>query len=447
MDDLESNGRNTIKYPYETADILNARTWMEKYRESESAAEVKEGPTVGLPLPSFAPRYLFRKTVFPFGKLTLVSGRPGTGKTSLIFELLRWFISSQGGGTYIFAEGGRFNPHWKNCIIGKALIDLGALAIRRAESLEGWQRIFSSWIDRFDHDFKEAGGVSFASCVALDSITGAINESATKSIDDEGCAKLMFGADAKLIGQYIKWFTQRMYSWPISFVAAGHTKVNINDGLGGKTEYVPGGRDIEYYMSSHIRLKKLGTIERQSVMDGQRVSLEMLKNSDGATGRKIFVELISQIDKNGVEVGYWDWLSASIELLAIGTTLNPAEKKIVEEVLPFESTNPTHRTVTCKKLGLTKPTRFAEAGAVLESNQEILGELYRRMGIQPCREFEEGMPFNEQLDRAATEEAALAAAANTLDTVAEVAPAPDVIDAAEAESAKPARKGVRRRRS
>ena len=75
---------------------------------------------VGIPLPALSLMYLFDSDVFPLGKTVGFAGAPQAQKSSLLFEIIRWFQGLGGYGKIVECEGNKVSPTLIASIVGQA---------------------------------------------------------------------------------------------------------------------------------------------------------------------------------------------------------------------------------------------------------------------------------------------------------------------------------------
>jgi hypothetical protein len=304
-----------------------------KARTGSLTGAEAERVCIGIPLAAFSLQYLHSSDVYPLGRMGMLVGESDSCKTAFMFEQKRWFLRALGGAAVYLLNEARDPADLRSSIVGPELLGDGRFKLEGpCQSLEAWQRACTRLIQRFEGRFKDLGGCAFPLYLGLDSITGTTNERVIAKIDEDGCASIGFGQDANLLNIYSKFLFQRLYPWPISFVATSHIKFG-QDKYGNKVMKIPGGDSIRYASTYITLLKKIKDIERVDCAGGRRLELKMIKSM--GEHRVISVDF-TWIFEDGVQYSTFDWHGATVELLAGFTG---ERRKPVEDLVTFPDFN------------------------------------------------------------------------------------------------------------
>src|ERR1035437_3088156 len=136
---------------------------------------------VGLPLPSLALMYLFDSTVLPLGKSIIFAGRPASQKSSMGFEVARWFCDAGGYGNIAECEGNKVSPSLVKSVVGSANYPRVGVTICQTVD-EARQRV--AWNLNYMNANDKDKTIPFAQI--WDSLSGATTETtADKVMGDE----------------------------------------------------------------------------------------------------------------------------------------------------------------------------------------------------------------------------------------------------------------------
>ena len=150
---------------------------------------------VGIPIPALAFEYLMTLSAFPLGLVLQLIGEPGTLKSSLLFEIFRWFRLA-GGGAYLYEHESKVSLKLLNSVMDEPHGGLGAV-LEPCESVEDWQERLMAWTKRLQKQFMgtkaEPGpGRCIPIVSGVDSLMGKLSEESQSKILASGSGCLLY---------------------------------------------------------------------------------------------------------------------------------------------------------------------------------------------------------------------------------------------------------------
>ena len=113
------------------------------FASSEDMSKV----VVGIPLPSLSLEYLTGNDVFPLSSLIQIAGKWGSCKSTLAYEIFRWFYEF-GGRSVLLDTESKYSPELCHNVM-RSGDDDSAMIYNRCESLEDWQTRIQWYVDQF----------------------------------------------------------------------------------------------------------------------------------------------------------------------------------------------------------------------------------------------------------------------------------------------------------
>ena len=278
----------------------------------------------GVPVPSIAFEYAIANDVIPLGKPVMIAGAWESGKSALLFEILRWFCLSNGMAQLIDTE------HKVDEGLMQALLDYRkhkeVFAMVRSESLEHTQTIMVETIKMMKKILigtKENPGpgkvIPFA--MGLDSFAGAPAQESSDKIMSKGFAERSFSALALSYSQFLPVFVSELANWPFALFIVNHLTQDMSSGTSNQPSYkTKGGSAVNFRESFELHMFRRKRIQT-SRFSGIEVEIRVAKNSFGPTGRKITTRMLSWVvddPETGIpETKFvWDWHYALVKMLS-----------------------------------------------------------------------------------------------------------------------------------
>lgn len=372
------------------------------YNDNEAECKI-----IGLPLPSLACRYLLQSTIWPLSRFTQLVGEESSGKSSFMFEIMRWHRAF-GGKSMLFETEAKDAPDLRKAIMR---YDDRAVLTYPCSTIKDWQKGVNSFIDfcakQFEGTKSAPGpGMIWPMCGGIDSLTAVTCEELNEEIKKEGFASIGYARDANVISKFMKVLPERARGMPISFIGTNHLKPGT-DAQGRPTRNIPGGKALKFHETFEIEFKQISQWKR-AFEQGYTVILKTRKNSLGPKMKEITVDVAWWYEpdpENSVvhrQQIIYDWGKASIDLLLdffeAGGQVASAIKDIVD-LSPVSGGN-KGKLVWSRALGIEKdnPIPFRQAGALLEDRHDLLMQLYPLLGVKIRRVFEKGVCYQKQRD-------------------------------------------------
>lgn len=372
---------------------------------------------LGIPMP-FAFEWLLDCSHYPLGYVTTLVGRYGCNKTSLKWEIGRWFLNPGGQMTDIENES-------KPSGLGQYIIGYGEDTKYRwntlfSTSVEDWQTLTQEWYDkqRTTQDptkklkNKFYPGRTYPYLIAVDSLMGKLSQESQAKIEEQGYADRgtsAHGYEANIITQFLRKIPQDIVDWPFSFLIINQLKEGPEKpGMFVKERKKAGGAQVDFQECFEIELANGGTSKPtiNKFSEGgfelacKTIKMKTWKNSLGQDRRDIKVDILFWHEKDPSGTGSrfharWDWHSAAVDILL---SFSAERKQMVDEVCHIikQSGDKYH----CAQLGVSKsdPVSKHQMGKLLSENMEVRQALRDRLGIKPIRPFEVGECYKEQMD-------------------------------------------------
>lgn len=391
------------------------------------AAAEDNDPLIGLPLPTFAARYLFQANIFPLSRFTQLRGEFSAGKSALLLEIMRWF-HVYGGGAILIDTENKGSPTMLAGMLGHNPQHIARTKVTTAASVEEWQMKYMGFCKAIhaQTDAANAPERVIPICIGVDSISAVEVDRRVEKVADEGHAAAGHPYLARNLSDFMRTaLVPTLRHYPIAFIATNHLKEEINSmGFGPPKKYAPGGASLDYYPTLIIDMQKASS---KNVIvgraEGQAVRLIATKNNLGAPGRRLVVNLmwyndiVTGKDADGNDTyrnqqyHYWDWHTATIRLLM---DLQSADKKpapgtdpklpgLVRQVCDLEYKHGTKNAdvplVYSSALGISKSDALpeVEASMLLEENKKVLGVLHGLVGVNEYTVCDPARKYREQI--------------------------------------------------
>lgn len=353
------------------------------------------GTDVGIPLPALSIRYLLQRKCLPLSRILVFSGEEGACKSALLYELMRWVLTYR--GCVFFAE----NELKDAPMLRASMLNWDASMLRRivkceTANMEEWQTFLVKNMKaaRKAQTLKGGMGKRLPLLFCLDSLMSTDRRSAIEDVETTGHTSLGYAVLAQLATKFSRTLPKQLQHFPFLFVATNHLKPGM-DVMGNAKSVTPGGKSMKFHESVELELKKGKDITREDT-SGIPVTMMTAKNSLGASRKTITVELLWRTDMtDGKQYTYWDWHTATVMLLIEQITKHKYMEKRIKAACGIEI-NKEKRVAYSLKLGIpaSAPVSYAEWSMKLEEHLDVLDELYKVLGILPCKSFEIGKDYD-----------------------------------------------------
>ncbi len=365
---------------------------------------------VGIPFPSFSLEYLFGITVYPLGRIVMVVGPEASVKSGFVFEITRWFKESAGHAFTLESES-KFSKTFAQSIIGYEYAR--ATGLVPCDGIDDWQShmqaIFSELKLRMIGTKTNKGpGMVWPVHMTVDSIMGKSMMESQHRIEKKGHAGRDHPVEAQSITKFMRKIPQDIRRWPFAITAVNHLKAKKTE-QGFLIRDKPGGMGLNFQETFEIEMAR---VKRMHMKDYEvlRLRMKCAKSSLGIDQRSILVDVLfwdEPADADNPD-GSWrqktvfNWHGATIDLL-LGMEGSERKRWAGDKDVDDPGVLDLHRQdlgnkgkgVWSKTLGIPKtdPVSFAEAGAILSDNDEVMLKLRHHFGIKIFREFEPGVDY------------------------------------------------------
>lgn len=344
---------------------------------------------VGIPTPALAFEYLIAQNVFPCSQLLHLHGPPGSNKSSLLFEFMRWTLMAGGLANYIEVES-KMSPDLMPSIVGydntqRVIVDF-------ADSVEGWQARVNFWVDQYRQMFGKKDkddpgpGRTVPILIGVDSIVGKLSAESQETLLDAGHGGRAFPVEAMQITQFVKTIPGLLANWPITLVFNNHMKVGKDDN-GHEVHRTGGGCGVNFQEAFELET----SIRKQSIKsahwNGRIIGIRCRKSSFGDTYRSIEARIlwteVLQPDGTWRQHTTWDWDWATVKMLS---TLEGAIAGRVKDVLHIDTpkVSDVENTAWSKTLGMkaSDACSWSKLGAMIAADASLVRSLRGALGIK-----------------------------------------------------------------
>lgn len=396
-----------------------------QFKDRVYTADARYNKQVGIEPYALAWQWLTHSNVIPLQAIVHIAAEPKSRKTTLLLEMIRWFINDtvSGKGVYIGTEG-KINA----LLLRSLLMELMArLEMHDAASVEdptvGWQAFATGWLKKvrgimikLAQARKDTSKLAdyqhgFLSPVLLgvDSIGGVQSEDMREKVEANKHGKT-FQERAMLNTQWLNTWSSGITGLPVTVVLVNHEKPGMN----AFETTTPGGISPGFHCSLDIRCKRSGGDEVKAMdpYGATRVTTLQWKvyySSIGRDGRTLYVPLCDGYDPNDNQVQWFDWDTALVDLM-IRLQEDPEYDKLREAGYAIKEYNAGNKGLFygCEAMKITSKeeaaafageartgSRKAVVGRFLQTTAEHRAALQKLMRIQMFQVWHPGFVFPE----------------------------------------------------
>jgi recombination protein RecA len=229
----------------------------------------------GLPLP---------QPIIPFGRLTEISGQNGTGKTTLLGQIMAETQAMGGVAAIIDTEQALDLPYFE-----KLGVDLSKLIVVQADTIED---VFTR-MEALISVIRELA-TSRLVCIGWDSLGGTPTKAqAAAEADDH-----FYAEAAKVVGKNLQRTIQMISKQNIALIINNHVYKKMDVKWGDPWETY-GGEKVKFYSTLRLRLSRTGQIGESGGNDpnekqiiGHMVKVKVIKNKMAPVQRTVEVPCI-----------------------------------------------------------------------------------------------------------------------------------------------------------
>lgn len=361
---------------------------------------------VGIPIPSLAFEYLIDRQVLPLRSMLMLAGSWSTNKSSLLYEIMRWFIELDGLATLVDTEL-KFDAGLANsvmrCYSGPQYVYTRAASLEEAQQSLHFQGTKMKELMRGTKE-NPGPGLQVPCILGLDSLAACTSIENIENVASAGHASRQFPVDALLNKIFNQAVRPLLTENPFLFAVVNHVKTKT-DKQGNELEYTPGGKDQNFMEALEIRtIVWKGSIVTAN-FSGKGIRLRVAKNSFGAPNRSIRTRFLWWLQSDvatgkTVRRHSWDWDWSVVDLLSGAD--GPLKASLKEHGLEVRATSPA-ADVGCMAsmaaLGISdkSPVPWQELGRIINSDEGIKQRLRLAMDIQPGTILDRPLPEVEKL--------------------------------------------------
>lgn len=371
-------------------------------------------PIVGVPLPSLSMEWLLDCNVWPLERFGQLVGPPGVGKSALLWEVMRWFVSfSQGIGQYIEVES-KFSLQQAMALMGA---DYGQVMVQQADNVQESQAMATLFMQNLTDEMSKRGGAIYPVLQGIDSLTGKSGEGGQTKVLEGGHGNKAFPEEASVITSWLKGVSHMYRGLPIAMIGVNHLKDAVaTTGMGAGAKRYPGGVHLNFQETFELRLSRArdgkSTILKGTEIVGFCSTLKCHKSSLGRSGNSLDIECrwlkMRQPDNTVQQRMYWDWHKATTELLTKFGERTQTGREI-HDVVDLNATSYRNmKHYWSKKLGIPKdkPATPHEVGRRICEDVEMRKAIRGILGIFTFYEFKPGVPYSVQMVEASKDASA-----------------------------------------
>lgn len=264
----------------------------------------------GLPMP---------RPIIPFGRLTEIAGLNGTGKTTLLGQIIAETQATGGIAAVIDTEQAIDLAYFE-----KLGVNLSRLIIVQCDTIED---VFTRLVSLVEA-IKEFGSEDRLICIGWDSLGGTPTKAqAAAEADDH-----FYAEAAKVVGKNLQRLIQMISRERIALVFNNHLYRKMDVKYGDPWETY-GGEKVKFYSTLRIRLERVGAIgegkDEDKVTIGHRVKVKVVKNKMAPMLRAVEVPCIGN---HGFSLNYSTFEHAIKQGLVVGKTWRTWSTPAGEEV-------------------------------------------------------------------------------------------------------------------
>lgn len=361
-----------------------------------------ENRMIGIPLPALSLCYTFQATVLPLSRVVQVVGAPGSCKSALLSEFMRWVLSMPGAAFYFENENKEDACVLRNSILEHREEWKSVLGIIQTHSMDEWMKEMqaNAAFTIAQHEGPKAimPGWVYPYFFGLDSLMSTPTLETLEKQRKEGVGR-GYAIEANYLARFGRALPEIMGGRPFLFVATNHYKPSKDPVTGIVVRNIPGGEAFKFMESAELELSRVKDIQKADVQ-GVLIKIKAFKNCFGESRRSIQVPFVWRHemleDYTTRQWTMWDWYSATINLFE---TLRIKKKGLwnkLNEVVDFRV---ERGKVWSKALGIDKVDAVStfEAGWALEQREDLLDQLYGLLHIFRGRFFRSGMDYQAML--------------------------------------------------
>lgn len=368
---------------------------------------VVKNTILGLPLDAPALMYLFQSDVLPLRHLLQLSGPPGAGKTTFMFDLMRRFCSMWGGFAFLADTEGKFNAHMVQAVLQESYSRFKA---KHCATNHEWR----SYIFNMLYKAPEIPNIfQTPFIIGVDSISAKIAGVMEKMKKNEDLGPgYGYAHDASANGQMLGAIQSCMAHLPVLMVFIAHQVLDMGDKQVSGSPRAAGGRKNRYLEMFEMHVDRMGAPIDNAQFRGYKQIISSQKSSagEGKGFRKIITRIlwshVEDAEGNEREVLAYDWDWAFVNLLldikspdvkGVGY-LKERLRKFDINVQSVKSGDLENLATAKSMLGIKDPISWSEMGRAIRENADVMERVKKALTIHSFAAMKPGENFMTRLN-------------------------------------------------
>lgn len=398
----------------------------EKYNDNQIvAAGEASSLLIGVEVP-LGMRFILQNNVWPLSRIVELVGLEKSNKSTLAFEVARWFRAA-GGVTKLFENETKYSEDMAQSIIGYA-DETGEEVFGHIPcySLEDWQGklefavqsdkglmvrgVFQDVNGKKKQVLKPIG-CTIPMCYILDSLAGGICEENIKRIADRGHGGRSHPAEALANTQYFKKLRADLAKWPFSFIIVNHLKKQKAEKGNHVERKTPGGKHVSFQESFQLELSKVRSLSYVDTrpnaptltINGNRISIQCRRSGMGEDMRKLDVDVLWWYDRSPVDgrprqYTKWQWSAAIVDLLLGQKGIAVEKLRAIVDIRAAKN-----GLFWSSTLGISRqaPLTKADFGEVLEANPVVSQQISDLLSVKQRTVMRKGDDYRQLIANSA----------------------------------------------
>jgi hypothetical protein len=372
----------------------------ERFGVSRVFGSVKEMEKliVGIPIPALSFEYLIARDVLPLRSMIMMAGTWSTLKSSLLYEMMRWFLLNDGLAAIVDTEQ-KFSVSLASSVMQDFVYDgtdesPTSYTYFRAHSSEEAQSMMTETMRNAVKVMKgtkeEPGpGLCVPVLVGLDSLAAANSQENIDAVQKEGHAKRQHPINALLNKHWTQAIRPYMSKYPMLLAIVNHMKTK-QDAAGNVLDYTLGGSDTNFLEAIEIKNTIWNSRISAASFSGKGVRMTTTKNSFGPDKRTIRTRFLwwtefhpvtgKQMDRH-----IWDWNWSIVDLIVGAEGVMKAGLKANDVLIKARNpAAPVECAANMPALGMGKDEYlpYQQVGQMIHDNPEVRNRVRAALGIQ-----------------------------------------------------------------
>ena len=370
---------------------------------------------VGIPIPSLAAQFLFNSTVLPLGKMIEIFGPAGAGKSTFLYEIMRWFMDA-GGLVYLgeTEQKDSVNIRWAVNKYDAAKMD--NFNSSYDTTFEKWSSNLVKSIQSYD-SLMETYGPTFPVLFAIDAVTSVETEKTIEEYAKDGTINVAYSPLSRNLATLLRELPSLYAKKPYLIAFVNHVKDKIGAMPFTDAKTLPGGKALYFGCHVIVGLSQVKTEIKDGVTTEEKeLKLEKSGIQQKKTAISVPLKYYTTPDPSNPDMKVqqieWDWNTADINFLndyvngtGIFRKMEKADedKKRLSEVLDLNPTRSSRKLAYWSEaLGVPEsdPLLPAEMGDVLHRNNEVMQKLQGLLITTTGIGFSAGQNYTDVVEEA-----------------------------------------------